>query len=477
MKSTVFALLPFAGFALADSVCVQNTVTVTEYAYPSVTATPAGTEKQTTPDYAYASSSTTPIAVKEQATPEYAASSISISSLAVSVQATPKASTTCSRSTVTTTKVERVTVTVDADEPDTTIDVTMTSTKHLTTTVVVHLSGAASVTSSVVSKASSVVPMASSVPTSTYPVGTPYASASAPSSSELPAFSLVGSATPAAEEVKSTYAVSHSSAAASVAASSYQTTSPSSYAASSSPAPQKADQPSVSASPPASSYQASPLSTSVPEASALPETTSTSPAGSKRGDATFYGGNVSGGMCSFTGYTVPSSIYGTALSDSNWDDAAACGQCVSVTGPSGTKVTAMVVDQCPGCGSNHLDLFPDAFAKLADPSKGVISVSWDYVPCGITTPIVLKNKSGTSKYWFSMQVMNANVGVSKLEVSTDGGASWKATIRQPYNFFENSAGYGMDKVDVRVTGVNGKTVVVNGVSIASESTVTADGNL
>jgi len=181
-------------------------------------------------------------------------------------------------------------------------------------------------------------------------------------------------------------------------------------------------------------------------------------------------------MCSFTGYTLPSGVFGTALSDSNWAGAQACGQCVKVTGPDGTKITAMVVDQCPGCGPNHLDLFPDAFAKLADPSKGIIKVSWEYVPCGITGPIVLKNKSGTSKFWFSMQVVNANVGVSKLEVSTDGGSTWKPTTRQPYNYFENSSGFGTDSVDVKVTSIDGKTIVVKGVSVADSSTKTASGN-
>ncbi|KAF2715297.1 carbohydrate-binding module family 63 protein [Pleomassaria siparia CBS 279.74] len=194
------------------------------------------------------------------------------------------------------------------------------------------------------------------------------------------------------------------------------------------------------------------------------------------GEATFYGGNVDGGMCSFTGYTIPSGIYGTALSDSNWDGAESCGACVSVQGPSGNSVTAMIVDQCPGCGLNHLDLFPDAFAKLAQPSTGVIPVSWSFVPCGITTPLILKNKSGTSQYWFSMQVENANVRVSTLEVSTDGGSTWQATTRQPYNFFENSSGFGTDTVDVKVTSVDGKTVTVNSVSIASGTTKTAASN-
>ncbi len=59
------------------------------------------------------------------------------------------------------------------------------------------------------------------------------------------------------------------------------------------------------------------------------------------GQATFYGGNVHGGTCSFSTYTLPSGLYGTALSDSNWDDAGNCGGCVAVT-YGGKTVTAMV---------------------------------------------------------------------------------------------------------------------------------------
>lgn len=60
------------------------------------------------------------------------------------------------------------------------------------------------------------------------------------------------------------------------------------------------------------------------------------------GQATFYGGNVQGGMCSFSTYTLPSGIYGTALSDSNWAGSEACGGCISIKGPSGNSITAMV---------------------------------------------------------------------------------------------------------------------------------------
>ncbi|EDU40679.1 Carbohydrate-binding module family 63 protein [Pyrenophora tritici-repentis] len=223
----------------------------------------------------------------------------------------------------------------------------------------------------------------------------------------------------------------------------------------------------------ATSTSASPSATA---ATVAPPTTQTKAGTTKRGSATWYGGNLSGGTCSFVGYTIPAGIYGTAISDFNWDTAGACGTCVSVTGPKGNTVKAMVVDQCPGCGPNHLDLFPDGFAALASPNAGNITVDWAVVPCGISSPIVLKNKSGTSKFWFSMQVMNANVGVAKLEVSTDGGASWKQTKRQPYNFFENPAGFGTDAVDVRVTSTDGKSIVVKNVGIKSESKTTAGGN-
>lgn len=134
------------------------------------------------------------------------------------------------------------------------------------------------------------------------------------------------------------------------------------------------------------------------------------------------------------------------------------------------------MDQCPECLSSKLDLFENAFTQLASKSAGIIPISYTVVPCGITSPIVLKNKEGTSPYWFSMQVMNSNVAVSKLEVSIDGGATWKATTRKPYNFWENPSGFGTSSVDVRVMGVNGKTVTVKGVSVAASSTKTAGGN-
>lgn len=66
--------------------------------------------------------------------------------------------------------------------------------------------------------------------------------------------------------------------------------------------------------------------------------------GALSGEATYYGGNVHGGTCSFSTYSLPSGLYGTALSDSNWDTAGNCGGCVKVN-HGGKSITAMIVDQ------------------------------------------------------------------------------------------------------------------------------------
>ena len=72
--------------------------------------------------------------------------------------------------------------------------------------------------------------------------------------------------------------------------------------------------------------------------------------------------------------------------------------------------------------------------------------------------------------------MNSNMPVFKLEVSTDGGATWQATTRKEYNYFENPAGFGADSVDVKSTSSGGKSIVVKSVSIAANSKKTAGSN-
>lgn len=400
---------------------------------------------------------------------------------AVHVHPRAKISSCASRQTVTATTTEKVYVTVSAPEtPDasatgspastscaaSTIDVTSTRTVDITITVTLHPSSLAPYgnhsTSALDQRSSSsgvAYPTLSVLPTSKLEYSQAF---SAVPQSEAPHPSASSSAaavsTPAAGISAGVhYPVAGTSSSAPVAS-----------------APVAGASSAAMQYPPVAGSSSTPVASAA--AAATPAAPSSSAAGSKKGEATFYTPDIAGGMCSFKGYTLPSGMFGTALSDSNWEGGAECGVCVSVTGPKGNKITAMVVDECPGCGPNHLDLFPDAFAKLEDPSKGIIPVSWDIVPCGITTPITLKNKEGTSKYWFAMQVMNSNMPISKLEVSIDGGVSWKPTTRKPYNFFEEAAGFGVDIVDIKVTSIDGKSIIVKDVSTVASSTKEAASN-
>ncbi|KAG8720824.1 hypothetical protein FRC08_018027 [Ceratobasidium sp. 394] len=56
-----------------------------------------------------------------------------------------------------------------------------------------------------------------------------------------------------------------------------------------------------------------------------------------------------------------------------------CGKTIRIKNTkNGKTTTAKVLDTCPGCGSNDLDLSPAAFKKLGSLSTGVLSVSWDF---------------------------------------------------------------------------------------------------
>ncbi|KAK8013835.1 hypothetical protein PG990_007131 [Apiospora arundinis] len=209
------------------------------------------------------------------------------------------------------------------------------------------------------------------------------------------------------------------------------------------------------------------------------------------GKASYTGGNLSGGKCMLSTYKLPEGVFGTALSAKVWDTSYHCGECVKVSNSKGKSVTAMlttranrntplsqIVDICTPCEATRLNLFQDAFAQLADLSQGIIDVAYTYVPCGISgTPLRLRNKEGTSAWWFSMQVLGADVPVASLEVSVDDGRTWRPTTRQEYNFFEEPRGFGKDTVSVRVTGETGRSVVVPGVGMEPGLETTASGNV
>lgn len=57
-----------------------------------------------------------------------------------------------------------------------------------------------------------------------------------------------------------------------------------------------------------------------------------------------------------------------------------CNQCIMIN-YEGKSLKVKVTDTCPGCTETKIDLSDRAFAKLADKSKGIIKITWAFVPC------------------------------------------------------------------------------------------------
>ena len=70
-----------------------------------------------------------------------------------------------------------------------------------------------------------------------------------------------------------------------------------------------------------------------------------------KGDATFTGGNIGGGTCSFANYSFLAGLSGTGIGPSNWATGGKCGACLRVNGPKGSVrvMVQLIALQGEGC--------------------------------------------------------------------------------------------------------------------------------
>ncbi|ASW53867.1 expansin EXLX1 family cellulose-binding protein [Plantactinospora sp. KBS50] len=182
------------------------------------------------------------------------------------------------------------------------------------------------------------------------------------------------------------------------------------------------------------------------------------------GQATFYDSNGAGGNCSYP--SAPADHRYVALGPSEYGAGAACGGYLDVTGPKST-VRVLVMDQCPECASGHLDLSREAFARIADPVQGLVPVSYRaVVDPPLPGPLTFRMKEGSSQWWFAVQVGDHGNPLRSVEVRTGGSGSWRATVRQDYNYWIVDSGAGPGPFGIRVTDVYGHRVVAEGIRMA-----------
>ncbi|NJM80691.1 MAG: hypothetical protein HC854_15735 [Flavobacterium sp.] len=177
------------------------------------------------------------------------------------------------------------------------------------------------------------------------------------------------------------------------------------------------------------------------------------------GQATFY---TPTGLGNCSEEYPTSKMYG-AMNKPQYNNSNACGSYVEITRTGTTKkVIVKILDQCPECPQGNIDLSKEAFLKLGTESEGIIPITWKYIKQLGEAKISVRVKTGSSRYYFSLQILNHRYMVKKVELKNKNGV-YVVANRQSYNYFLDSDGVfdgsGPDgPYDVRITDVNDNVV-------------------
>jgi expansin (peptidoglycan-binding protein) len=121
------------------------------------------------------------------------------------------------------------------------------------------------------------------------------------------------------------------------------------------------------------------------------------------GIATYYYA-TGDGACLFG--PSPNDLMVAAMNAPEFNQAAVCGEYVSVTGAKGT-ITVRIVDLCPECEAGHLDLSQQAFALIDDIPLGRVPITWQVISPPLAGNIAYHFKDGSNQWWTAVTVQNS----------------------------------------------------------------------
>ena len=238
----------------------------------------------------------------------------------------------------------------------------------------------------------------------------------------------------------------------------------------------------VAGAPVAATTTPSPSPAAIAEATSIPETTTTTSAPPKTttpppvpvaagrikpgephtGVATFYDSD-GGGACS---YDPGPDTLTAAMNWADYEDSKACGAYVLVKTAGGKTLTVRITNLCPApCRVGQLDLSAEAFAQLAPPVQGEIPITWTLVSPALQKNIAVRYKTGSSRYWCGIQVIDHRNPVARLEVQA--GAQWLELKRAEYNYFLSEKGAGCGGA-IAVTDLYGQRLVLPALPVKAD---------
>ena len=172
------------------------------------------------------------------------------------------------------------------------------------------------------------------------------------------------------------------------------------------------------------------------------------------GEGTYYGADGTGN-CSFD--ASPADLLVAAMNQSDYAQAASCGTCVGIEGPSG-QVTVRIVDRCPECAPGDIDLSPQAFGLIAPLERGRVPIRWRYQSCAVQGNVRYRFKEGSNPWWTAVQVRNHRHAIAKLEYAAADG-KFVEVPRESYNYFVQSSGMGSGPFTFRITDRYGHELI------------------
>lgn len=189
------------------------------------------------------------------------------------------------------------------------------------------------------------------------------------------------------------------------------------------------------------------------------------------GEATFYAAFSEPNACSLP---VSPDQYVVAVAESAFDGSSVCGRCLRVTGPLGA-IVARITDYCVGSGCRDLDLSPNAFAAIGEPSEGIIPVGWESVSCDVEGPIAFYIDPASNPFYAKIQLRNYRYGIAGLSISA-GGGPYVSLERATYNAFEYSPGSQIQApLSFRVTDRHGAQLEETGFAYTPGSELSGSG--
>ena len=154
-----------------------------------------------------------------------------------------------------------------------------------------------------------------------------------------------------------------------------------------------------------------------------------------------------------------------AMNRPTYGMARVCGAYLLVRAANGHSVVVLVTNRCGPCGPGHIDLSEQAFARLANPDRGKIPVTWKLLSPAITRTISIRYDSGSSRSWCGIQVIGHRNPVASLAVRVGGG--WQNLPRALDNYFISAKGRGCGG-PIRITDIYGQHLTIYGIALRPE---------